>query len=111
MVRPIKKRYQNMDVKMSIMQRLFALEAIYHGVDNLWQVDQESKVHSRVEDKALEKHILQKWEDLPQKCKLRQLDNIKAVMGAYGSGKLDWKKGFVTYSSKEKQLCPPRPFV
>jgi hypothetical protein len=39
----------------------------------------------------------------------KQLPNIKALLKAYRSGKLDWYDGLVTYWSHGHQLCEPRP--
>ncbi|KAJ5171983.1 hypothetical protein N7492_004576, partial [Penicillium capsulatum] len=50
------------------------------------------------------------YEDPRRQRRKRQLENIKAVIKAYEDGSLDWRQGFVTYWSKGKQLCQPRPF-
>ncbi|KAJ6039846.1 uncharacterized protein N7446_004837 [Penicillium canescens] len=39
-----------------------------------------------------------------------QISNVKALIQAYTVGDLDWNTGLVTYWSKGKQLCQPRPF-
>lgn len=38
-----------------------------------------------------------------------QIPNLDAILKAYRTGKLQWT-GLVTYWSKGKQLCEPRPF-
>ncbi|KAJ5766250.1 uncharacterized protein N7511_003866 [Penicillium nucicola] len=39
-----------------------------------------------------------------------QLVSVDALMKAYTIGDLEWNAGLVTYWSKGKQLCQPRPF-
>lgn len=39
----------------------------------------------------------------------KQLVNVKALLQAYRSHTLDWIDGLVTYWSRGKQLCEPRP--
>jgi hypothetical protein len=39
-----------------------------------------------------------------------QISNVHAIIQAYTVGDLDWNAGLVTYWSKGKQLCQPRPF-
>ncbi|KAJ6086767.1 hypothetical protein N7467_005681 [Penicillium canescens] len=39
-----------------------------------------------------------------------QIPNVDAIIQAYTVGDLDWNAGLVTYWSKGKQLCQPRPF-
>jgi hypothetical protein len=36
--------------------------------------------------------------------------NVNAIIRAYQSGDLDWNPGLITYWSKGKQICQPRPF-
>jgi hypothetical protein len=38
------------------------------------------------------------------------IPNIKAIINAYRTRRLEWNEGLVTYWSKGKQLCEPRPF-
>jgi hypothetical protein len=40
----------------------------------------------------------------------KQLQNIKALLSAYRSGRLDWNPGLVTYWSNGVQICQPRLF-
>ncbi|KAJ5113362.1 hypothetical protein N7456_001896 [Penicillium angulare] len=47
---------------------------------------------------------------LEKKDTYKQLSNVRALIKAYKSGKLDWYPGLVTYWSHGKQLCQPRPF-
>lgn len=39
-----------------------------------------------------------------------QLINIQAIIQAYETKKLTWTPGMVTYWTKGKQICQPRPF-
>jgi hypothetical protein len=38
------------------------------------------------------------------------IPNITAIIIAYRTRQLEWNEGLVTYWSKGKQLCEPRPF-
>lgn len=44
-----------------------------------------------------------------EKDKYNQLPDVKALLHAYRTHKLDWHGGLVTYWSHGKQLCEPRP--
>ncbi|KAJ5725735.1 uncharacterized protein N7483_007092 [Penicillium malachiteum] len=52
--------------------------------------------------------FIKKDSDMENRYKQRK--NVKALMKAYNSGKLEWNPRLVTYWSHGKQLCQPRPF-
>jgi hypothetical protein len=51
---------------------------------------------------------MEKWFETEQD-EYNQLPNVKALLEAYRSRKLDWYGGLVTYWSHGRQLCEPRP--
>jgi hypothetical protein len=40
----------------------------------------------------------------------KQISNVRSLLDAYRSRKLEWNVGLVTYWSYGEQLCQPRPF-
>jgi hypothetical protein len=73
---------------------LAATERSDHSWDVIQRLDMLKTIQKHFEDK----------ED-----KYDQLPNVKAIIHAYRSKKLDWIPGLVTYWSHGTQLCEPRP--
>lgn len=63
-----------------------------------------SVVQRVAELRKIESHLKKRGND-----KKTQLPNVQAVLAAYRQQSLEWT-GHVTYWSKGKQLCQPRPF-
>lgn len=121
-------------LKGEVAQRIMSLQTIYDYVDGLEengvpQNGHQIKLYEGEDDyqsddlneiRRLYRPVLDgglgeardhaEYEDSPKQRKARQLENIKAVIRAYKKGRLDWREGYVTYWSKGKQLCKPRPF-
>lgn len=113
-------------LKGEVAQRIMGLRKVHGYVDGLHDDEDDYQGEDLDEIKRLYQPVLDSehgkerngdeyvdspdYVDSPAQRKARQLENIEAVIRAYKMGRLDWREGFVTYWSKGKQLCKPRPF-